>query len=204
MNADIETAHKEKHISWIDILAVSACRTGGKCGLVSVKKAAKELSGNETLLDLYCGIGTISLALAQKAQQKVNVVAAVAEKLTAAQSCGVAPVVGAVMGQLLGPNGHHDDFAVITAVDQLLQLHDAGPVADRVGAHKGHILLIAGFDEPQALFLAVAQGLFHENVLFVGDDYGPGGNDESVYLSDIPFITIDDYRTFPDKVSALL
>ena len=47
-------------------------------------------------------------------------------------------------------------------------------------------------------------GLSHENVVFVGDDYGPGGNDESVYLSDIPFICIDDYRTFPDKVSHLL
>ena len=38
----------------------------------------------------------------------------------------------------------------------------------------------------------------------VGDDYGLGGNDESVYQSDIPFICIDDYRTFPDKVSHLL
>ena len=47
-------------------------------------------------------------------------------------------------------------------------------------------------------------GLSHENVVFIGDDYGPGGNDESVYLSDIPFITVDDYRTFPDKVSELL
>ena len=47
-------------------------------------------------------------------------------------------------------------------------------------------------------------GLNHENVLFVGDDYGPGGNDESVYLSDIPFLCVDDYRTFPDLVRDLL
>ena len=47
-------------------------------------------------------------------------------------------------------------------------------------------------------------GLSHENVLFVGDDYGPGGNDESVYVSDIPFLCVDDYRTFPDLVSELL
>jgi len=47
-------------------------------------------------------------------------------------------------------------------------------------------------------------GLAHENVLFIGDDYGTGGNDESVYLSDIPFLCIDDYRTFPEKVQFLL
>ena len=29
MEADISTAEKEKHISWLDILAVSGCRTGG-------------------------------------------------------------------------------------------------------------------------------------------------------------------------------
>ena len=47
-------------------------------------------------------------------------------------------------------------------------------------------------------------GLAHENVLFIGDDYGMGGNDESVYLSDIPFLCIDDYTTFPEKVQFLL
>jgi len=47
-------------------------------------------------------------------------------------------------------------------------------------------------------------GLEHENVLFIGDDYGTGGNDESVYLSDIPFLCIDDYMTFPEKVQFLL
>ena len=47
-------------------------------------------------------------------------------------------------------------------------------------------------------------GLEHENVLFIGDDYGTGGNDESVYLSDIPFMCVDDYRTFPEKAKALL
>ena len=43
MEADISTAEKEKHISWIDILAVSACRTGGKCPLDSVECAYKDL-----------------------------------------------------------------------------------------------------------------------------------------------------------------
>lgn len=57
MNQDIETYEKEKHISWIDILAVAACRTGGRCGLTAVKKAASQLSGDaspeELLGDLY-------------------------------------------------------------------------------------------------------------------------------------------------------
>ena len=47
-------------------------------------------------------------------------------------------------------------------------------------------------------------GLTHENVLFIGDDYGTGGNDESVYLSDIPFLCVDDYTTFPALVQPLL
>ena len=47
-------------------------------------------------------------------------------------------------------------------------------------------------------------GLAHEEVAFVGDDYGPGGNDESVYLSDYNFIKIDDYRDFPKVMQQLL
>ena len=47
-------------------------------------------------------------------------------------------------------------------------------------------------------------GLSHDQVLFVGDDYGIGGNDESVYLSDIPFLKVDDYRQFPDLIGQLL
>lgn len=43
MEVDIQTAEQEKHISWIDILSVAACRTGGKCDLKAVKKAAGEL-----------------------------------------------------------------------------------------------------------------------------------------------------------------
>ena len=47
MDVDIDTCEKEEHISWIDILALAACRTGGKCGIVSVRKAAEELHGGE-------------------------------------------------------------------------------------------------------------------------------------------------------------
>ena len=57
METDITTAEQEKHISWIDILAVAACRTGGKCTLSSVKQAVTDLKGNidhqELLGNLY-------------------------------------------------------------------------------------------------------------------------------------------------------
>ena len=47
-------------------------------------------------------------------------------------------------------------------------------------------------------------GLSHDQVAFVGDDYGPGGNDESVYLSDFNFITTDDYLAFPEIMKPFL
>ena len=47
-------------------------------------------------------------------------------------------------------------------------------------------------------------GIKHDEVVYVGDDYGPGGNDESVFKEDFIGIKIDDYRTFPEKVKFLL
>ena len=46
--------------------------------------------------------------------------------------------------------------------------------------------------------------LTHDEVVYIGDDYGLGGNDESVYLSDFNYITIDDYNDFPKVVKDLL
>ncbi len=46
MERDIDTFDEEKHISWIDVLALAACRTGGKCGLASVKRAVSDLQGD--------------------------------------------------------------------------------------------------------------------------------------------------------------
>ena len=57
LDQDIATFEQEKHISWIDILALAACRTGGKCGLASVKQAVSDLKKDESpeqlLGDLY-------------------------------------------------------------------------------------------------------------------------------------------------------
>ena len=52
MNVDIETKEQEKHISWIDALALAACRTGGRCGLASVKKAVSDLKGDKSPQEL--------------------------------------------------------------------------------------------------------------------------------------------------------
>lgn len=43
-----------------------------------------------------------------------------------------------------------------------------------------------------------------DEVAFVGDDYGVGGNDEPVFKSEIGFIRVDDYTTFGEKVACLL
>lgn len=52
MNEDIRSFEQEQHISWIDILSLAACRTGGKCGLASVKKAASDLRNGKTHREL--------------------------------------------------------------------------------------------------------------------------------------------------------
>ena len=52
MNVDIETKEQEKHISWIDALSLAACRTGGRCGLASVKKAVSDLKGDKSPQEL--------------------------------------------------------------------------------------------------------------------------------------------------------
>ena len=56
MEVDIATFDQEKHISWIDILALSACRTGGRCDLPAVKKAAASLKEDKTTEELLGGL----------------------------------------------------------------------------------------------------------------------------------------------------
>lgn len=52
MHRDIASFEQEQHISWIDILSLAACRTGGKCGLASVKKAYADLQGEKSPQEL--------------------------------------------------------------------------------------------------------------------------------------------------------
>ncbi len=57
MDVDIQSFDQEKHLPWIQTLAVAGCRTGGKCDLASVKKAVSDLktdrSPEELLGNLY-------------------------------------------------------------------------------------------------------------------------------------------------------
>ncbi|MBQ6544751.1 MAG: HAD-IIB family hydrolase [Lachnospiraceae bacterium] len=48
------------------------------------------------------------------------------------------------------------------------------------------------------------EGIDPACVAYVGDDYGPGGNDEAVYRSDYRFICIDDYRRAGEALASLL
>ena len=52
MDVDISTFEQEKHLDWVDILALAACRTGGKCGLSSVKTAAADLKEDRSAEEL--------------------------------------------------------------------------------------------------------------------------------------------------------
>lgn len=48
------------------------------------------------------------------------------------------------------------------------------------------------------------QGIALSDVAFIGDDFGPGGNDEQVYHSEVEFWPIEDYREFPDLVARMI
>lgn len=47
-------------------------------------------------------------------------------------------------------------------------------------------------------------GYSHDEVVYVGDDYGPGGNNEAVYLSDFTFVRVDDYTRFGEYMREYL
>ena len=47
-------------------------------------------------------------------------------------------------------------------------------------------------------------GINRECAIYFGDDYGIGGNDRDVYESDIWFIEIDNYKSFPSDARKLL
>lgn len=61
------------------------------------------------------------------------------------------------------------------------------------------------YDKYYALDLYCKEnGIDHSQVVYIGDDYGLGGNDEAVYKSDFHYITIDNHLDFPKVVKPLL
>ena len=74
-----------------------------------------------------------------------------------------------------------------------------------VGGSSSFDMAPAPFDKAYALSrLCGARGIAKNEVLYVGDDYGPGGNDEPVLLAGFPFLRIDDYRDTPAALRARL
>lgn len=70
-----------------------------------------------------------------------------------------------------------------------------------VGGSSSFDMAPAPYNKYYALDLFCRErGIGHGDVTFVGDDYGMGGNDESVYLSDIRFVCVDDYRRLGDAL----
>ncbi|NLN41269.1 MAG: HAD family phosphatase [Clostridiales bacterium] len=47
-------------------------------------------------------------------------------------------------------------------------------------------------------------GIDSDNIIYFGDDYGKGGNDEHIYKSEIRFVKVDDYNKFQDYAKILL
>jgi len=74
-----------------------------------------------------------------------------------------------------------------------------------VGGSSSFDMAPSPFDKYYALSRYCSEhGLLHQEVAYVGDDYGPGGNDESVYRSDFNYYKIDDYRQLAEVVKDLL
>lgn len=74
-----------------------------------------------------------------------------------------------------------------------------------VGGSSSFDMAPAPFNKYYALDLYCRElGLAHDEVAYVGDDYGPGGNDECVYRSDFPFVKVDNYLDFPRLMEEFL
>lgn len=74
-----------------------------------------------------------------------------------------------------------------------------------VGGSTSFDMVPAPYDKYYALDLYCKEkGFSHGETLFAGDDYGRGGNDESVYRSDFGFIGVDDYRKLDEILADLL
>lgn len=74
-----------------------------------------------------------------------------------------------------------------------------------IGGSSSFDLVPAPHDKYYALDnLCREEGYSHDEILYVGDDYGVGGNDEAVAKSDIAFVTIDDYTKLRERLDFIL
>lgn len=74
-----------------------------------------------------------------------------------------------------------------------------------IGGSSSFDITPPGCDKYHALLdFCKANGLTPEEVVYIGDDFGPGGNDSQVKNGGIDCVEIDDYRKFPERVAFLL
>jgi len=74
-----------------------------------------------------------------------------------------------------------------------------------IGGSSSFDITPPGYDKFHALMrYCAANGLNKEDVLYVGDDFGDGGNDSQIRLGGMDYIEIDDYRNTPEKLRGLL
>jgi hydroxymethylpyrimidine pyrophosphatase-like HAD family hydrolase len=118
---------------------------------------------------------------------------------------------GCVTFPILGTKAKQDDKLSFDP-DRIKRRKIYGEVCDAFGDYCVFVGGSSSFDmapKPYNKYYALdlyckENGYTHDEVLYIGDDYGQGGNDESVYKSDFNYLTIDDYRDFPEIVSVLL
>ncbi len=73
-----------------------------------------------------------------------------------------------------------------------------------IGGSSSFDLVPAPHDKFYALSnLCAEEGYSHDEVLYVGDDYREGGNDHAVAVSDIAFVTVDDYTKLSERLEFL-
>lgn len=74
-----------------------------------------------------------------------------------------------------------------------------------VGGSSSFDMAPKGFNKALAISKYLEEnGILPSEVVYVGDDYGLGGNDESVFLSDINYIKIDNFNDFPSVIKKML
>jgi len=57
LEQDIATFEQDVHLGWIETLSLAGCRTGGKCGLASVKKAVSDRKTGHPVKELAGDLG---------------------------------------------------------------------------------------------------------------------------------------------------
>lgn len=118
---------------------------------------------------------------------------------------------GCVTFPILGTKAKQEDKLAFDP-DRTKRRRIYSDVADAFGDYRVFVGGSSSFDmapKPYDKYYALDRyceenGLSHDQVVYIGDDYGLGGNDESVYKSDFPYLTIDNYLDFPKIVEPLV